>query len=109
MLTHIFDLGGAFDCVFYVAVLSIPMLLVAGAGLRGVELERPGLTGLFVGLFCGATAASIYGAHCLDSTFLFVALWYTLGVVLCGAAGAVGLKLVGLGPRPEPALNPASE
>lgn len=109
MLAHIFDPGGAFDCVFYVAVLSAPMLLAAGVGLRGVELERPGLTGLFVGLFCGATAASIYGVHCLDSTFLFVALWYTLGVALCGAAGAVGLKLVGLGLRPEPALNPARE
>jgi len=100
LIAHIFDPGGAFNCVFYVAVLSVPMLLVAGVGLRGVELERPGLTGLFVGLFCGGVAATIYGVHCQDSTVLFVALWYSLGVALCGAAGAVGLKLISRCPRP---------
>lgn len=100
LIAHIFDPGGAFNCVFYIAVLSVPMLLVAGVGLRGVELERPGLTGLFVGLFCGGVAATIYGVHCQDSTFLFVALWYSLGVALCGVAGAVGLKLISRCPRP---------
>jgi len=103
LIAHIFNSGGAFNCVFYVSVLSVSMLLVAGVGLRGVELERPGLTGLFVGLFSGAVAATIYGVHCQDSTFLFVALWYSLGVALCGAVGSVGLKLISRRPRPDPA------
>lgn len=105
LIARIFDPRGAFDCVFYIAVFSVPMLLVAGAGLRGAELERPGLTGLFAGLFSGAVAATIHSAHCQGSTFLFVALWYTLGVALCGAAGAAGLKLISRCPRPDPTLS----
>jgi len=103
LIAHIFNPRGAFNCVFYVSVLSASMLLVAGVGLRGVELERPGLTGLFVGLFSGAVAATIYSVHCQDSTFLFVALWYSLGVALCGAVGAAALKLISRRPRPDPA------
>lgn len=102
MIAHVFDPGGAFACIAYVAILAAPMLLVAGIGLRGVELERPAVTGLFVGLFCGAVAASVYGLHCLDSTFAFVVLWYTAAVLVCGAMGAGGLKLIAGRPCPDP-------
>lgn len=102
MVTQVFDPGGGLACLAYVAVLAAPMLLVAGVGLRGVELERPGLTGLFVGLFCGGVAASVYGAHCLGSTFLFVTLWYTAAVLLCGGLGAAGLKLIARRPLADP-------
>lgn len=105
MMVHIFDPTGARNCLTYVVVLAAPMLLVAGVGLRRVELDRPGLTGLFVGLFCGAVSASIYGGHCQDSTFLFVALWFSLGVGLCGAIGAVGLKLIHTSPQTDPLLS----
>lgn len=105
MLTHVFDLSGALACLAYVAILAAPMLLIAGVGMRGVELERPGLTGLFVGLFCGGVAASVYGVHCLDSTFLFVTLWYTAAVLLCGAVGAAGLKLIARRPLPDRAIG----
>jgi len=105
MLTQALDPGGAFACLAYVAVLSAPMLLITGIGLRGVELARPGLTGLFVGLFCGGVAASVYGLHCLGSTFLFVTLWYTAAVLACGALGAAGLKLIARRPLADLALT----
>ncbi|WP_425994843.1 NrsF family protein [Caulobacter sp. DWR1-3-2b1] len=105
MLTHVFDPAGALACAAYVAILSAPMLLIAGIGLRGIELERPAATGLFVGLFSGAVAASVYGVHCHGSTFLFVALSYTAAILLCGAVGAVGLKLISRRPLPDLAIG----
>ncbi len=103
LIAHIFNPGGALYCAVYVSALAVPMLLVAGVGLSSVDLERPGLTGLFVGLFCGGVAASVYGVHCRASTFLFVALWYSLAVALCGAVSAAALKLISRFPRPDPA------
>lgn len=34
-------------------------------------------------------AATVYGLHCPENTFTFVALWYSLGVLLLAALGAV--------------------
>lgn len=99
---HIFKPSGAINCLFCIGLLSVPMLLAVGVGLRGVELERPGLAGLAAGVFCGAVAASVFGLHCQDSTFLFVALWYTLAVALCGVVGAAGLKLINRCAPPDP-------
>ena len=93
MRAQILNPAAAMGCGLFIALLAAPMLLAAGVGLRGVDLERPGLTGLFIGLFCGAVAASIYGLHCGHATFLYVALWYSLGIALCGVVGAAGMKL----------------
>jgi hypothetical protein len=41
-----------------------------------------------MGLFAGA-AATIYGLHCPENTFTFVALWYSLGVLLVAALGGL--------------------
>ena len=37
----------------------------------------------------GGVAATVYGLHCPENTFTFVALWYSLGVLLLAALGAV--------------------
>ncbi|WP_395445953.1 NrsF family protein [Caulobacter sp. UC70_42] len=51
---------------------------------------RPRLTlaGLATGLFAGGVAATVYGLHCAENTFTFVALWYSLGVLSLAALGA---------------------
>ena len=102
LVTHVFDPGGAVSCLGNIVGLAAPMLLIAAVGLRRVDLERPGLMGLFVGLFYGAVSATVYGLHCQDATFAFVALWYTGAIALCGAVGAAGLKLLHAGPLGEP-------
>lgn len=110
LAAHVFDPGGIAACVFNIVILSAPMLLIIGIGLRGVELERPGLAGLFVGLFSGAVAATVYGVHCQGSTFVFVALWYSVALLACGAIGVATLKLLGR-PRSHPiaAAPPSGE
>lgn len=100
LLAHVFDPTGLTACLRNIFSLTVPMLIIAGLGLRRLELERPGLMGLLVGLFCGSVAASIYGLHCQDSTFTFIGLWYTGGILLCGAVGGVGLKLLHRGSEP---------
>lgn len=88
---------GVWTCIFNIASLAAPMLVFATLGLRQADLERPALTGLASGLFCGGVAASVYGLHCTHSTFVFVGLWYTSAIAICGMIGAVALKLVWLG------------
>ena len=100
LVAHVLDPGGLLSGVSNIFSLAAPMLLIAGVGLRRVELDRPGLMGLLVGLFCGGVAATVYGLHCRDSTFTFVGLWYTSAILLCGAVGGVGLWLLHQGPDP---------
>ncbi len=100
LVAHVFDPRGLMSGIVNVFSLAAPMLLIAGVGLRRVELDRPGLMGLMVGLFCGGVAATVYGLHCRDSTFTFVGLWYTGAILLCGAVGGVGLRLLHTGPDP---------
>lgn len=104
LVAHVLDPRGLSACILNIVGLAAPMLIIAGVGLRRVDLERPGLMGLFVGLFCGAVAATVYGLHCQDSTFAFIGLWYTAGIAVCGAIGAGALKLLWLrsgAPVPE--------
>ena len=50
---------------------------------------RPGLAGAAAGLLTAGLAATLYGLHCPEHTAAFVAVWYTLGMALSAAAGAV--------------------
>ena len=50
---------------------------------------RPGLAGAAAGLLTAGLAATLYGLHCPEHTAAFVAIWYTLGMALSAAAGAV--------------------
>ena len=50
---------------------------------------RPALAGAAAGLLSAGLAATLYGLHCPEHTAAFVAVWYTLGIGLVSAAGAV--------------------
>lgn len=75
-------------CLGNILVIATPMLALAVAGLRDVELERPALTGLSVGLFCGGVAATVDGLHCWQTTYAFVGPWFSLAMLISGAIGA---------------------
>jgi len=82
--------GGSWQvCSRNIALLGAPTTLIALAVLRGFAPTRPGLAGFACGAFSGAVAATVYGLHCPEATFAFVAVWYTLGVLGCAALGAV--------------------
>ena len=77
------------SCSRNIMVLGLPMLALGLAVVRGLAPTRPTLAGFATGLFSGGVAATVYGLHCPEHTFTFVALWYSLGVLLLASLGAL--------------------
>jgi hypothetical protein len=76
-------------CTRNIAVLAAPVLAITLWILRQLAPTRPTVAGFAAGAFSGGLAATLYGLHCPEATFVFVALWYTLGVAVSGGIGAV--------------------
>lgn len=77
------------SCSRNILVLGLPMLALGLWAVRGMAPTRPIAAGFATGLFAGGVAATVYGLHCAENTFTFVALWYSLGVLLLAALGAL--------------------
>jgi hypothetical protein len=80
-------------CPLSILALSVPGLALVFWALRGMAPTRPVLAGLAGGLLAGAVSAAGYALSCSELAMPFVATWYTLGILLTGALGAL------LGPR----------
>jgi hypothetical protein len=76
-------------CTRNIAILAAPLLLITLLMLRELAPTRPTVAGFAAGAFSGGLAATLYGLHCPEATLVFVALWYTLGVVVSAGIGAV--------------------
>jgi hypothetical protein len=76
-------------CTRNILLLGAPMTAMALAVLRGLAPTRPTLAGFAAGAFSGGVAATVYGLHCPEATFLFVSVWYTAGVIASGVLGAL--------------------
>jgi hypothetical protein len=81
-------------CPWLIVLLAVPVFAGTFWGLRGFAPTRPGLAGFAAGLFAGAVSASIYALHCNEGGAPFVALWYSLGIVIVGLAGALAGRLL---------------
>jgi hypothetical protein len=75
-------------CTRNIAILAAPLLLITLLIMRQLAPTRPTLAGFAAGAFSGGLAATLYGLHCPEATFVFVALWYTLGVAVSAVVGA---------------------
>jgi hypothetical protein len=80
-------------CFWSVLVLSLPGLAGVFWALRGLAPTRLRVAGLAAGLLAGAVGAAGYALSCTELSMAFVATWYSLGIVMAGALGAL------LGPR----------
>lgn len=80
-------------CPWRVLLLSLPALVAALWAVRGLAPTRPRAAGFAAGLLAGSVGAIGYALACPEASAAFVAVWYTSGIVLTGAVGAV------LGPR----------
>jgi hypothetical protein len=89
-------LGSTWDvCPRNVALLSLPALAALLWALRGLAPTRPAVAGLVAGLLAGAVGAAAYGLTCPEPSVAFVAVWYSAGVALAGALGALlGARLL---------------
>lgn len=76
-------------CSRNILMLGLPMLVLGLWAVRGMAPTRPVAAGFATGLFAGGVAATVYGLHCAENTFTFVALWYSLGVLSLAALGAL--------------------
>jgi hypothetical protein len=75
-----------------IAALPLALMLLA---LREGAPARPGRAGALAGLIAGGLGAFFYAAHCPDDSPLFVATWYTLGIGLVTAVGAmIGARML---------------
>lgn len=72
--------------VLLIGALAAPAFFVAA---RRYAPASPTRAGAAAGFTAGALAATLYGLHCQESAASFVAVWYTLGILLTTTAGAV--------------------
>ena len=80
-------------CPWTILVLSIPVMAGSFWAMKGLAPTNLPLAGAACGLFSGAVAAMAYALACTEPAAPFIAIWYTLGIALCGGVGAV------LGPK----------
>ncbi len=76
------------SCPRNIVLLSLPMVIGGVWALRGLGPTHLTLAGAAVGLASGAFGALVYSFHCYESAMPFVAIWYTLGILLAGLIGA---------------------
>ena len=82
--------GGSWRvCTRNIVLLAAPMTLICLLVLRRLAPTRPVAAGFAAGAFSGAVAATVYGLHCPEATFVFVGVWYTLGVLVSGLIGGL--------------------
>jgi hypothetical protein len=76
-------------CLASIPLLSLPFLVAALAALRHGASTRPALSGAAAGLMAGGLGATLYAAHCVDDSPLFVATWYSMAIAVVVIIGAV--------------------
>nr|WP_222858735.1 DUF1109 domain-containing protein [Rhizobium mesosinicum] len=74
-------------CLFFVPTLSIAPLAAILYSIREGAPENPGTAGAVAGLAAGGIAAAIYAWHCPDDSPLFLATWYSIGILVATTAG----------------------
>jgi hypothetical protein len=77
------------SCPLLIAALSAPALAAALWALNGMAPTRLALAGGAAGLLAGTLGALAYALHCPETALPFIALWYSLGMLIPAAAGAL--------------------
>lgn len=76
-------------CLIVIPLLSLAPLAAVLYGLRHGATTHPVIAGAVGGLLSAGIAATLYAAHCPDDSPLFLAAWYTIGIVLMTGIGAL--------------------
>ena len=85
----------AMVCPWRILAISAPAFAAIVWGLRALAPTRLALAGAAAGVLAGGIGATIYGLYCQETTAMFVATWYTLGLAACAGIGAlVGPRLL---------------
>lgn len=76
-------------CAALVTLTALPTLAATFWALRKLAPTRLTLAGAGAGLFAGAAGAFVYCFHCTEEAAPFIAVWYTLGIGMVTALGAL--------------------
>jgi hypothetical protein len=76
-------------CPLRIAILSAPIFAGAGWAIRRQAPLRLHATGALAGLVSGGIAATTYAFACKENGAGFVLVWYTLGIAISTAVGAM--------------------
>ncbi len=79
----------AWFCPFIITATALPVFAGNIWFLRRAAPTAPRLAGFVAGMSAGAVGAWIYSWGCIENGLTFVALWYTLGIVLMGVIGTL--------------------
>jgi hypothetical protein len=80
-------------CLLRIVSLSVPIFAGACWAIRRQAPLRLRATGALAGLVSGGIAATMFALACTENGAGFVLVWYTLGIVISTAVGAM------IGPR----------
>jgi hypothetical protein len=76
-------------CAIDILTISVPAFVAAFWALRKLAPTRLSQAGAGAGLLAGGVGASVYAFHCVEYTAPFILIWYTMGMVLAAAIGAL--------------------
>lgn len=87
--------SNALLCLTAIPLLSIAPLVALLLALKRSAPARPGKAGACAGLVAAGVAATLYALHCFDDSPIFVAIWYSLGIIVVTLVAAlVGLRFL---------------
>lgn len=75
-------------CVLTILVASLPPLIIVFGVMRIGAVTRPVVAGAIAGLLSGSLGATAYALACRNDAGSFVAIWYSLAVLIMAAGGA---------------------
>jgi hypothetical protein len=79
----------ALVCPWAIPVLALPTLAGLLRLLREAAPTQPARAGFAAGLLAGAVGAAGYALSCAEVSTAFIAVWYSLGILLSGGMGAL--------------------
>lgn len=79
----------AMVCPWLIPLTGLPMLAALFWAMRPLAPRSPAMAGLAAGLLAGGFGAWTYAFFCGESAMMFMAVWYSLGIALTAALGAL--------------------
>jgi hypothetical protein len=76
-------------CSRNIAMLAVPIFIASVWIARQFAPVRLRLTGAMLGLFSGGIAAMMYSMYCPEMEPMFLGVWYSLGMLIPAAVGAL--------------------
>ncbi len=75
-------------CLVSIPLMAAPILVALLVAVRRGAPTRPAVAGAAVGLLAASLGATLYAAHCIDDSPLFVFVWYGIAITGVTALGA---------------------